>query len=223
MNRLLATVFVGVAVLGVAPAAPVPKGGDTPLYFPTEVGTKWVVRHPWMPAGYSDMTYTVTAVEEKDGAKVVTVSEAYTVDWSGIIKVVGREGPDVEAIDRPDARYRVSTDGVFVLANYDLEKKRLVDREEPGCILRFPAKPGHSEKGADAAGRYNWAKTVGKPERVKVTGGTFDAIRVDVESTQDGKEYPHWTGWYAPGIGLVKVVYGGEVKVELVSFTPAKK
>jgi hypothetical protein len=151
------------------------------------------------------------------------VSEAYTVDWGRIIKVVGQEGPDIEAVERPDARYRVSADGVFVLANYDFEAKRLVDRKEPGCVLRLPAKPGGSEKGADAAGRFNWAKTVGKPERVKVAAGTFDAIRIDLESTHDGEEQPHWTGWYAPGVGLVKVVHGGKVGVELISFTPAKK
>ena len=221
MTRLMTVAFVGVAALCGATAAPAPKGGDAPLYFPTEVGTKWVMRHPWKPAGYSDTTYTVTAVEEKDGAKLVTVSESYTVDWSGIIKVVGQEGPDVEAIDRPDARYRVSAHGVFVLANYDFEKKQLVDRKEPRCVLRLPAKPGDREQGKD--GGYKWTSTVGKPERVKVAAGTFEAIRVDFESTQDEKGLPHRTFWHAPGIGVVKSVAGDKVGVELISFTPAKK
>jgi hypothetical protein len=221
MTRLLTAVLVGVAVLGAAPAAPVPKEGAAPLYFPTEVGTKWVKRYGGGGGAHSDTTYTVTAVEDKDGAKVVTVSEAYTVDWSRIIKVVGQEGPDVEFIERPDARYRVSADGVFVLANYDFEKKRLVDRKEPGCVLRLPAKPGDREQGKD--GGYKWTSTVGKPERVEVAAGTFEAIRVDLESTQDEKGLPRRTFWHAPGIGVVKSVVGDKVGVELISFTPAKK
>lgn len=219
MSRPLTASLAGVAVFGLASAAPVPKDGEPPLYFPTEVGTKWVMRFHYSAKVHDDHTYTA-AVEEKDGAKLVTVSVAYT-GREAVVRPGREEESEAKAVERPDGRYRVSAGGVFRVADYDFEKKELVDLKEPKCVLRLPAKPGDSEKGKD--GLYKWTSTVGKPERIKVPAGTFDAVRIDLESTQNEGPLPHRTGWYAPGIGLVKSMVGKEVGVELISFTPAKK
>jgi hypothetical protein len=68
MARLLIAVIVFVVLIALAPAAPVPKGTDkTSLFFPTKVGVEWVYAEQ-----DGDATLRVTAVEDKDGAKVVS-------------------------------------------------------------------------------------------------------------------------------------------------------
>ena len=66
--------------------------------------------------------------------------------------------------------------------------------------------------------------TVGKEEEVTVPAGTFKAIPVTSQVDVGGRLLKN-TSWYAPGVGVVKVVMandGNERVQELKEFTPGK-
>ena len=70
--RPILTVSVVIASLGINSAAPIPEVAKNPvLYYPTTVGSKWVYE-----SKDGEETRVVTRVEEKNGAKVVTVEES---------------------------------------------------------------------------------------------------------------------------------------------------
>ena len=195
------TVFLPAAVpaLGLpaapaAPAAPAPKqGGGAVLYFPTEVGAKVVRRFPDRDE-FGDSTLTVTAVEAKAGGKLGTVSESYT-----------------------------SAGGVWTAATYDLLGEKWEEFDPPHCLLKLPANPGDQWTHENPAEKYKVTCTVGKPERVEVPAGAFDAVVVRAETSHKGEALPRRACWFAPGVGQVKTTVGDKVGVELMSFTPAKK
>src|SRR4051812_37098401 len=112
--RPLAIAATAVAVvLGLATAAPVPRGADRPvLYFPTKVGTKWVYRGTSAAMTW-EVTQVVTAVNDEGGAKVVTVE-------------VRPNGTTADAY-----RVAVSGAGVFKLGGHGTEFER------PSCTLKL--------------------------------------------------------------------------------------
>src|SRR4051812_10244908 len=75
LARTGGAIFIPLAFIAVAPAAPVPADLRQPLrYFPTQLGATWVYTDP-EPFGRPDLSLTVTAVAVKNGATVVTVGE----------------------------------------------------------------------------------------------------------------------------------------------------
>jgi hypothetical protein len=196
--KLAASVLLALAAAAIA--APVGKeapGGG--FYFPTTVGTKWVYQ-------INDKTETVeviTAAEEKDKATRVTV---------------GRE-----------RRGEVFTDRVIDVSDKGLAAVafNLGDLTEPLWLLRLPHAAGNKWEPV-MAGKV-WGRAIGTakasgPERIEVPSGAYQAIRVDMEMPYiDGHEGTDKRSyWYAPGVGLVKQVADGKVKV-LKSFTLGKK
>ena len=195
MIRSLAALLVVVALISLAPAAPVPKHlmpKGPQFNFPTGVGTKWV----YVIEGGGEHTRVITRVEEKNGAKFVTS------DW--IASTTNRRTQTIEAI---------TADGVYI------HKENGETRDPPLLSLKLPPSAGEvwcytfSMNGFE----IRTQKTAGPVEKVKVPAGEFDAVRVDVEMHLKGKELKT-TDWYANGIGMVKSSGGFVLK----SFTPGK-
>lgn len=180
-------------------AAPVPE--DDPkaiLYHPTTVGAKWVFK-----SGDRQSVEVVTEVRDKDGAKLVAVG----LENGGTVT--------------PHCVVSVSAKGLCLPAG-DLGGFMF---NEPLWLLKLPhARNSKWEAVLDVAqfGRVVGSAKAEGPVRVKVPAGTYQAIRVDLELQVDGRTGKPVTDsiWYAPGIGKVKRVLGGDVVEELKSFAP---
>jgi hypothetical protein len=189
-------------------AAPIPKQAIKPtLYHPTQIGTKWVYDD-----GTQEETHALAdAVESVAGTAVnlVVVDEDGVAPWQKLL---------------------VSGTGI---TRIELFGTKL---DPPDTLVQLPAKRGDSW-GTKAIGkRDGWDQLhrrkeeditiIGKrevgmvEERVKVPAGEFTAIRVDSDLTLNGHPRQS-TAWYAPGVGLVKLIVGNTEKV-LKSFTPGK-
>jgi hypothetical protein len=84
--------------------------------------------------------------------------------------------------------------------------------------------PGSTRFSGDK--ELNAFSIVDRPEKVKVLGGTFKATPIHVARFQKSLYHQpngKCTIWMVPGIGNVKTMMDGELVMELLSFTPAKK
>ena len=200
--RILVLVAVGtlggllapLMLLAATPAAPVPK--DEPVYYPARVGARWVVR-----AGEAEVTYVVTAVEQKAEGGLVSVG----IEKGGQVK--------------PHKKVLVSGEGVFEVELGGAAIK------PPNCLLKRAARPGDSWVTEATVGdtTLRVKRICRAPELVEVPAGKFKAVRVDEErTTAEGTTYKT-SSWYAPEVGLVKVeMADGDAALVLKSFTPAK-
>jgi hypothetical protein len=197
MFRLSVITFALVPLATVTPAAPVPKdAGKTVLYFPTSVGAKWVYK-----SGKTEWVEQVTAVEEKDGAWVVTIGD-----------VVGDKVT-------PSYKRLVSPNGLFTGPG-GLKEVRFAL-----TLLKLPAKPRDEWEWARDKGGAMICTVVGT-EVVEVPAGKFRAVRVESTLRNGEDTEPVQTGWFAPGVGQVKLVLwggDGELSTVLKSFTPGKE
>ena len=148
--------------------------------------------------GSTEHTDTVTAAEEKDGAVVVTMK-------------LGAQGRARKVM--------VSDKGLMVVSD------AFRDYDPPAAQLKLPAKPGDewdstppNAKLGDVTGRTN--KVIGE-EEIEVPAGKFKAIRVDTVISLSGERFTV-SQWYAPGVGVVKMVKGSHYTKVLKKFTPAK-
>lgn len=192
-------------------AAPVPKGKEAKLYFPTTVGTKLVSESKleMKKGGWRDeRVETVTKVEEKNGVYTVTQEQQNAPkEFAAMV-------------------YRVSADGVSRVSVGDAVT------DPPVAVLKLGVNPGEAwtaeEKvptfGAAPAGpagrTRKWTFTMGREEEVEVPAGRFKTLRVDHEG--EGSE-AKTSVWYAVGVGVVKseTVAGDKKMVTcLKEFTP---
>lgn len=203
MRPLYALVTVLSAALCAA-GAPVPKAAEKPThYFPTTVGDKW--DYAYLNAADKDkdvgVARTVLAVQEKQGVITVQIGHFY--------KSVGKfhEEYDLE----------VSANGILQTRSgvvLGLERKKY---DPPRIDLKLPHKDGQSWDVDD----LKETCTAFGPEEVKVPAGTFQAIRVEHRKKGEPKSDPLRTYWYAPRVGIVKVV-AGDIVIGMKSFTPGK-
>ncbi|MBX9622959.1 MAG: hypothetical protein K2X82_04010 [Gemmataceae bacterium] len=215
MPRLVALpVLLAALVALVVAAAPVPEVRD-PVYFPTKVGAKWVVRLSGQPgngpgevAPPEDFTYAVTAVETKDGVTTVSYGR----------EIMGRV--------RGNFRVRVLKAGLFEEASMG----RAFDPPLP--LLKAPLKDGATwawkgtferDRGKKEERAAKWA--VKGFEEVKVPAGTFTALVVERSVVKPvGKGETHEfvaTEWHVKDVGQVKWVMDNLTE-EMVSFTPGR-
>jgi hypothetical protein len=168
------------------------------LYFPITVGTRWVYEEQPKAGKTKQRIEVITAVEEKDGAKIVSVR---------------REDDGTEAKLR---RIVVSNKGLFVLEDGGSRA------DPPMCILKLPAAAGTKWASNSALPdvTIKGTGTVFRSEQIKVPAGTYTAVRVELAVTVLNQK-SHVTVWIAPGIGIVKMVFADETVV-LKSFTPGK-
>jgi hypothetical protein len=173
-----------------------PKAGERPpIYLPTAVGAKLNYK---VPDGH--VVETVTAVEEKDGRTAVTLDRRHSA------------GFEVTVI------YRLAGDGVYRLAFGDRRY------DPPICVLALPVaekKGWEHDLPLDGGPTARVKARVVGEEEVTVPAGKFKAVRVDTEFQTPKADPIHSSEWYAVGIGLVRLVSGGEDVYVLTSFTPA--
>jgi hypothetical protein len=191
-------VFAGVLLLSPGlVSAPVPKAKERPLYYPTGVGTKWV-----MTTGTTDVAYEVTAVEQKR---------------EGVLISIGILNAKKDRVEN-HTKLLVSEDG---LSEVEFQGE---DVDPPLQILKQPEKSGveWKIKSVRKGNLVHMTCICREPEEVTVEAGKFKAVPVDqVRTPADGKPYKS-TSWYAPNVGLIKVEMKGETVLSLKSFTPAK-
>jgi hypothetical protein len=200
VRSLLAVLLVPALFAALAPAAPVPKHlmKDRPTYyFPITVGTKWEYA--------CGIVLIVSKVEERDGTKVVTVE-----------RVNGNKRTLDEVVE-------VSTGG---LIRTELPMGKF---ERPYVLLKTPFQVGDTWM-CDTAGlgagvpASKSIHTVAGTEQVEVPAGTFETVRVDIESPPGAAaKKPKLSAWYAPNVGLVKMSEGKLDIWALKSFTPGKQ
>jgi hypothetical protein len=176
---------------------------DDGTYHPTTVGAKWVYQTTYARGSISIRTYVATQVENRNGAKLVSV---------GRVKKNG----DVA----PHAMTRVAPEGLYSLV--DLPGKP----NAPLLYLKLPHKDGNTWNGYAEGGEP--ALTAYGPEEVKVPAGIFKAIRVVRGTGTIHKD----TEWYAPGVGVVKAESdspwppedpAGKSETVLKAFRPGKE
>lgn len=207
MPRLLAVLSVPTLLLTSATAAPFPRAPVTPEYYPTKLGAKRVVQvtvqEPAKPKRLSEHTEVVTAVEEKDGTKLVTVA---------------RDG------GRAVARYAVSPGGVARVRQDEFTF------DPPLRLLRLPTRPGDEwEWDSAVTSPFPPARFTGRcrafgPEWVEVPSARYLAMRVEAEYSDGAGDHTQ-VSWYAPRVGLVKEVTrspGRKTETVLTAFVPAK-
>jgi hypothetical protein len=196
--RPLAAFGLVTLLLAVAPAAPVPQTKKGPPYFPTKVGAKWVYQWSY-PEGAHDVTLVVTGVDEKDGAAVVAV---------GRLEAAGTVAPYEKVAVSEKGLLRVEWDGHPL--------------DPPACRLKLPAEPGVKWEWEHIIPRAKdqGTSTIGKVETIEVPAGKYESVRVETTATHNGRRYTH-TIWYAPGVGVVKMVQGDTTQA-LKSFTQGK-
>ena len=192
----LAAVLVPLAGI----SAPRKDARGEALYFPTAVGTRWIYQTKGV-----EYEEALTEVQPDGAATVVTV-------------VRTRDGKEVSK-----SRHRVSPDALEMLAAGG------VTYEKPLPYLRARARPGDEwEYEFDRGGLTfrQHLKLVG-PETVETPAGKFTALRADgvQRVLREGKAVADMSteskSWYAPGVGLVKRVMGGQ-ETTLQKFAPAK-
>jgi hypothetical protein len=186
--------------LSLASAAPRPKDKDGPKpYHATRLGTTLVYAD-----GGREWTTEVTAVEEKAGETLVTLSEFS----AGKTVFVERASVSAKGV------FRVQV-GLFQV--------------DPLCDLRFPVKEGDTWETHVAPQKglvgQTATITVGRVEEVETPAGKFQAVRVEmVVTAQNGRRLDppvKYTKWFDPDLGLVKMT-GGSVTRVLKSFTLGK-
>jgi hypothetical protein len=205
MRKLLLVLFVGGLAVSLMQATPAPKNAKKPvLYFPTEVGTRWV-----FDSGGSITTKVITKVEENDSVVLVSVAS---------------EGKDGKA--KAGEQVEVSKDGFrFVYPN---GRKDTILK----LPLHVGEEWTYDRTRLDGTLFELVRLRAFGPEKVTVPAGAFEAIRVETERSMSGLageveavniDCPTETFWYAPNVGMVKYTnskhHGDYV---LKSFTPGK-
>lgn len=196
----LKSCVVGVVLVAMAVAAPVPKAIKPATdYYPLRVGDKW----EYVRNENADQVWIeeVTAVETVDGAKIGTV----------------RIQPSNSNAVAYDTKYKADKAGCSFYSHGEW----LYD--PPSLFVKAELKAGDTWESA-----YNFVNTdyqitvtVGEPEKVLVPAGEFTAIPV-VSSYKTPAGRRPFTNWYVSGVGMIKQVANGRVTQELKSFTPAK-
>jgi hypothetical protein len=174
--RLLLCAALLLTLPHLARPAPIPRERqDAGLYHPTRKGDRLVYDYRVANAESVDETLIVTAVEEKNQCKVVTIG--------------------CEQADKIVPRWTVSVSehGLEVLS----QKGKAFN--PPDRLVRLPAKVG--DKWSDESIQ----RTVGAIEKVEVPAGTFTAIQTECEWLVAEGALQKGTFWYAPEVGLVKM------------------
>ncbi len=199
MSRLFLALAVAPALL----AAPAPKVEKVAaVYFPTAPDSTKIYE---LKAGGETLTVTetVTKVETKDGLALVSVARA------------------VEGAPATLTVTEVSANGLRLMVA-DGE-----DYGEPAPLLMLPARAGQTwawKRQPAGAGTARATYTAGPEEEVEVPAGKFRALRVDSKVEVLARSITT-THWYAPGVGLVKMVSksAGVERVQVLkAFTPGK-
>lgn len=196
--RITALALASFATLASAFAAPEPRHlmkEPRPIYFPKEIGTRWV---------YS-------RANEHDVDEIIKTE---TVDGCFLVEVAANGRTDT--LRR--FTYQVSEDGVALMAisRCPLGEQFWVFRNGPPQEPRWDWKTRLAIDKVNAEGQF----LARRPEKITVPAGTFKAVRVEMVMELDNRELH--TCWYAPGVGLIRRDIGGVTTQVLIEFRPGK-
>lgn len=141
-----------------------------------------------------ELTLVVSSVEQTNDGKVVAV-----------VRVTG------DGLSE-DEKMLVSAGG---LARVQSRERKI---DPPLVMLKVPYKPGDTW----TYSKLKCTDTIRGIETIKVPAGIFDTVRVDSKYDVEGQD-GGTSFWYAPGVGLVKMTYGGGKTQVLKSFTRGKE
>jgi hypothetical protein len=205
MNRLIRVLLLVPCLLaGAAGLRAEDKLAQTP-YYPLQVGTTWHYR-----AGDSKFSVQV-AKHEKVGdtlcARVEVKRDGKVVAWQHLA---------------------VTDDGVYRhdLTETSSGKEVTQTYKPPILVLKLPPKKGDSWKVDSKAGSdtFRGAFKIDE-EEVKVSAGSYKAVRVSSQDLEVKGLKPVITTWYASGVGMVKqTIQEGNAtgEIELEKFEPGK-
>jgi hypothetical protein len=206
VRRVFGLLLVFAVCGGLAPVASVSKHLmkelPAPVYYhPTTVGAKWVYDDEG-----EDFVLIVSKVEDRKGTKVVSV----------------------ERIDGEKRRLFALVE-VSATSLVQSECGPRGDCAAPVVLLKAPMKIGDSWDFGSAAGKayHKGTRVVVGVEKIKVPAGTFETVRIDINSTLVTgalAQKLEYSEWYAPNVGQVKWKWkdGGDIW-SLKSFTPGKE
>lgn len=199
---LVLALVAGCGRAGAPPAPPAPptiKFEETP-YYPLKIGAAWTYR----------------------GDKHTLVSRVMRREQLGGIDCAVVE---TERDKKPMAteHWLSTAEGLYWVG---LERRRL---SPPLRMLRLPPRAGDTWQTNLRDGRekerVQQAVLVVGEEEVTVPAGTYRAVTLQGEITQDGVRQRAMTYWFAPGVGIVKmVIRQGEQRqvYELEKYEPGK-
>jgi hypothetical protein len=195
MIMIMTALFVSSIALAVDPQ----HATKQKLYFPTKLGTKWIYKWKALDDRYSDReaVEVISKVTEEDGAKIVTLSEI------------------INGFNIHRGQWKVSTEGLLFSSRGINDQGKF----SPMAFLKLPHSDGQKWDMGCITPQLMCAKG---PERVKVTAGEFDAIRVEQYYDENGLKNKQCVCkiWFAPEVGIVKREMIG-LHIELTSFVPA--
>jgi hypothetical protein len=183
---------------------------DSEVYFPTRAGATWTYSTP-----DQEIVRTVTQVELKDGAKVVSVGSVHSDGTTSPYRKIAVSDGGLVELESP----------VVVIDKSAGSTDQVVEvRKPPLDLLKLPAKPGDTwEYSTDDR---TFSLKTAKPELVKTPAGEFHAVPVDlIVKLSSGGPTAHARYWYAKDVGVVKWtsrVGNVEQAVVLKSFDPGK-
>jgi len=188
------------AVVSLAPAAPVPKEAKKAVSFPYTVGTKWEYIRNGDPK--TVWVKEVVECEEKEG--VVTFKVNVTTD-------TGEKRFDL---------YRLKDGELVITANQN------GSFDPPMPVVKAGMKTGDewqsevTQNGGGVEVNIQFTFTVGKPEEVVTPAGKFTATPITRKESEERTSIL----WYADGVGMIKHTVKGQKEPvqELRSFTPGK-
>jgi hypothetical protein len=155
-------------------------------YFPAKEGMRWGYKAK-LGDRSRPLAFKITKVEKTDGG----------------IRVYRQHSEDTEQKKWADSE-------VFVIDGNGVSQFRTKDGKpvgKPLVILKYPLKQGETWSGTATDGdrEKEYTCSVGKPERVKVKAGAYDAIPIRLEGkSEKDKKPPLIVTWYAPGVGIVR-------------------
>jgi len=207
------------------------EGNSTPVageglcanpYYPIREGASWSYKSTGSPAGDYSFTDTITSVRE-DGFTITSHLDdlTRTQEWAcrpeGLV-ALQLGGPAAATLNTQDMQLNLTFNNISGVTF----PREITAGNEWQHMLEFEGDLESTGTSAEAAGTAESTFSALGTESVTVPAGTFDAMRVEVESTitinatYQGISMPAafsgtYTFWFAQGVGWVKASGIGEV------------
>jgi hypothetical protein len=201
------------------------------ILYPSNQGAAWVYVSTGRPSGAFIYTNTITE-SRTDGFTLTTqfADQARTQEWNcqpdGLkaLQLGGGSAAGTSIQDMTSELVTSNVSGVSLPQNITAGMVWQYSLQLQGTIVM----PGDPQ--APASGIYSVTMQEMGRETITVPAGTFDAVKIQSNSTVDiissfgGTDLPiKFSGttltWYAPGVGYVKVVENGDFGGEAYSVT----
>ena len=208
-----------------SPEAGMPVTGEglcANAYYPVRQGATWTYKSVGGPTGEFSFTDSITSVRE-DGFTLTTQFNELTrtQEWSctsdGLV-ALQLGGPAAASLNMQDMQFNLDVNNVSGVTFPNTIQQG--DQWQHG--LGFTGKLDIAGQSAEANGTAESSFTALGEESVTVTAGTFDAMKIQVDTTLNitatvqGLSIPvtlssTYTFWFAQGVGWVKASGSGDL------------